>query len=152
MVGGAHDDARARVPAQGISGGAADPDRVDLGDGDGRDVDRLRARLPAPDRATAATTGGSRRSPCCIAVWAGDTFAYVGGRLLGRHKLRADDLAGQDVGGLRRSARSRPIFVAFVALYKQDYLTIAESIVARQRARRRRARSATSSSRCSSAT
>ena len=31
----------------------------------------------------------------------GDTLAYVGGRLLGRHKMAPEHLAGEDVGGIR---------------------------------------------------
>ena len=36
-----------------------------------------------------------------LAVWAGDTLAYLGGRLLGRHRMAPQHLAGEDVGGLR---------------------------------------------------
>ena len=41
---------------------------------------------PAAPRAARASRGCSP-SPCCIAVWAADTFAYFAGRLFGRHKL-----------------------------------------------------------------
>ncbi len=62
-----------------------------------------------------------------IAVWAGDTLAYLGGRLLGRHKLAPSTSPGKTWEGLAFGTAAT-IFVAFVALYKQHYLTIGQSI------------------------
>jgi phosphatidate cytidylyltransferase len=63
-----------------------------------------------------------------LAVWAGDTLAYVGGRLLGRHKMAPHVSPGKTWEGFAFGTAAT-IFVAFVALYEQDFLTIAESIV-----------------------
>ena len=63
-----------------------------------------------------------------LAVWAGDTFAYAGGRLLGRHKLAPTTSPGKTWEGFVFGTTAT-IFVAFVALYKQHFLTIGESIV-----------------------
>jgi phosphatidate cytidylyltransferase len=63
-----------------------------------------------------------------IAVWAGDTFAYFGGRLLGRHKMAPATSPGKTWEGFVFGTAAT-VFVAFVALYKQDFLTIPQSIV-----------------------
>jgi phosphatidate cytidylyltransferase len=63
-----------------------------------------------------------------LAVWAGDTFAYFGGRLIGRHKMAPAMSPGKTWEGFVFGTAAT-IFVAFVALYKQDFLTIAQSIV-----------------------
>ncbi|NUR76005.1 MAG: phosphatidate cytidylyltransferase, partial [Thermoleophilia bacterium] len=63
-----------------------------------------------------------------LAIWAGDTFAYFGGRLLGRHKMAPATSPGKTWEGFVFGTAAT-IFVAFVALYKQDFLTIGESIV-----------------------
>jgi phosphatidate cytidylyltransferase len=63
-----------------------------------------------------------------LAVWAGDTFAYAGGRLLGRHKMAPSTSPGKTWEGLVFGTAAT-VFVAFVALYKQDFLTIDESLV-----------------------
>jgi phosphatidate cytidylyltransferase len=63
-----------------------------------------------------------------IAVWAGDTFAYFGGRLIGRHKLAPTTSPGKTWEGLVVGTAAT-IFVAFVALYHQHFLTIGHSIV-----------------------
>jgi phosphatidate cytidylyltransferase len=63
-----------------------------------------------------------------LAVWAGDTFAYFAGRLLGRHKMAPAMSPGKTWEGFVFGSAAT-IFVAFVALYKQDFLTIAQSIV-----------------------
>ncbi len=62
-----------------------------------------------------------------IAVWAGDTLAYVGGRLLGRHRMAPNTSPGKTWEGFAFGTAAT-IFVAFVALYKQHFLTIGESI------------------------
>ena len=63
-----------------------------------------------------------------LAVWAGDTFAYLGGRLVGRHKMAPRTSPGKTWEGLVFGTAAT-IFVAFVAFYKQDFLTIGQSIV-----------------------
>jgi phosphatidate cytidylyltransferase len=63
-----------------------------------------------------------------IAVWAGDTLAYFGGRLLGRHKMAPATSPGKTWEGFVFGSAAT-IFVAFVALYKQDFLSIPQSIV-----------------------
>jgi phosphatidate cytidylyltransferase len=63
-----------------------------------------------------------------LAVWAGDTFAYFGGRLLGRHKMAPSTSPGKTWEGFVFGTAAT-IFVAFVSLYKQNFLTIRQSIV-----------------------
>jgi phosphatidate cytidylyltransferase len=63
-----------------------------------------------------------------LAVWAGDTFAYFGGRLLGRHRMAPTTSPGKTWEGFGFGTMAT-VFVAFVALYKQHYLTIADSVV-----------------------
>jgi phosphatidate cytidylyltransferase len=63
-----------------------------------------------------------------LAVWAGDTLAYFGGRLLGRHKMAPTTSPGKTWEGFVFGTAAT-IFVAFIALYKQDFLSIPESIV-----------------------
>jgi phosphatidate cytidylyltransferase len=62
-----------------------------------------------------------------LAVWAGDTFAYAGGRLLGRHKMAPNTSPGKTWEGFVVGTAAT-IFVAFVALYRADFLTIGESV------------------------
>jgi phosphatidate cytidylyltransferase len=62
-----------------------------------------------------------------LAVWAGDTLAYIGGRLLGRHRMAPNTSPGKTWEGFAFGTAAT-IFVAFVALYKQQFLTISESI------------------------
>src|SRR5262245_65152143 len=63
-----------------------------------------------------------------LAVWAGDIGAFFAGRLIGRHRLAPTLSPGKTWEGFLFGAAAT-IFVAFVALYKQDYLSIGESIV-----------------------
>jgi phosphatidate cytidylyltransferase len=63
-----------------------------------------------------------------VAVWGGDTFAYAGGRLLGRHKLAPMTSPGKTWEGFIFGTVAT-IFIVFVALYKQHYLTVTQSIV-----------------------
>jgi phosphatidate cytidylyltransferase len=63
-----------------------------------------------------------------LAVWAGDTFAYAGGRVFGRHKLAPTTSPGKTWEGFIFGTAAT-VFVAFVTLYKQHYLTIAESLI-----------------------
>jgi phosphatidate cytidylyltransferase len=62
-----------------------------------------------------------------LAIWGGDTFAYFGGRLLGRHRMAPNTSPGKTWEGFAVGTAAT-VFVAFVALYKQDFLTIGESI------------------------
>jgi phosphatidate cytidylyltransferase len=62
-----------------------------------------------------------------LAVWAGDTLAYIGGRLLGRHKMAPNTSPGKTWEGFVFGTIAT-VFVTFVALYKANYLTIGESI------------------------
>ena len=63
-----------------------------------------------------------------LAVWAGDIGAFFAGRLIGRHKLAPALSPGKTWEGFLFGAAAT-IFVAFVALYKQHYLSIWQSIV-----------------------
>lgn len=63
-----------------------------------------------------------------LAVFAGDTAAFFVGRLLGRHKLAPALSPGKTWEGLL-AGTAATVFVAFVAMYKQDYLSIADSIL-----------------------
>ena len=63
-----------------------------------------------------------------LAVWGGDTFAYFGGRLIGRHKMAPETSPGKTWEGFVVGTAAT-IFIAFVALYKQDFLTIGQSVV-----------------------
>jgi len=65
-----------------------------------------------------------------LTVWAADTFAYFGGRLLGRHKLAPTLSPGKTWEGFVIGSLFG-MFVAFVALYteRDHYLVIWQSIV-----------------------
>src|SRR5205085_6435048 len=63
-----------------------------------------------------------------LAVFAADTIAYFTGRLIGRHKLVPTLSPGKTWEGLVACVVAA-VFVSFVALYKQDFLSIPASIV-----------------------
>ena len=65
-----------------------------------------------------------------LAVWAGDTFAYFGGRLLGRHKMAPTTSPGKTWEGFAFGTAAT-VFVTFAALYqdRHDFLTIPQSLV-----------------------
>ncbi len=63
-----------------------------------------------------------------LAVWAGDIAAFVAGRLMGRHKLAPSLSPGKTWEGFV-AGTAATIFVAFVALYRTDYVSIWESVV-----------------------
>jgi phosphatidate cytidylyltransferase len=63
-----------------------------------------------------------------IAVWVEDTVAYLVGRAVGRHKFSPAISPAKTWEGFV-AGTAGAIFAVFVALYHQDYLTIAESIV-----------------------
>ena len=84
-----------------------------------------------------------------LTVFAADTFAYFGGRLIGRHKLAPTLSPGKTWEGFLVGSLVG-IFVAFVALYQDRDHYLVDLAGGRARARRRRSprRPATSSSRC----
>jgi phosphatidate cytidylyltransferase len=63
-----------------------------------------------------------------IAVWVGDTVAYLIGRALGRHKFSPAISPAKTWEGFV-AGTATAIFAVFVALYHEDFLTIAQSIV-----------------------
>ncbi|HKT45117.1 MAG TPA: CDP-archaeol synthase [Gaiellaceae bacterium] len=65
-----------------------------------------------------------------LTVWAADTFAYFGGRLIGRHKLAPTLSPGKTWEGFVIGALAG-IFVSFVALYdtRHTYLPVWKAIV-----------------------
>jgi phosphatidate cytidylyltransferase len=63
-----------------------------------------------------------------LAVWAADAFAYFAGRALGRHKLAPVLSPGKTWEGFVAGV-AVCVFVVFIALYHQHFLTIGESIV-----------------------
>jgi phosphatidate cytidylyltransferase len=62
-----------------------------------------------------------------LAVWGGDTLAYLGGRVFGRHRMAPNTSPGKTWEGFAFGTAAT-IFVAFVALYKQHFLTAEESL------------------------
>jgi phosphatidate cytidylyltransferase len=65
-----------------------------------------------------------------LTVWAADTFAYFGGRLIGKHKLAPTLSPGKTWEGFVIGSLIG-VFVAFVALYndRHHYLRIWEGLV-----------------------
>jgi phosphatidate cytidylyltransferase len=63
-----------------------------------------------------------------LAVWAGDAAAYAIGILFGRHKLAPLVSPGKTWEGLI-AGTAATIAVTFIALYKQHFLSIPESLV-----------------------
>jgi phosphatidate cytidylyltransferase len=65
-----------------------------------------------------------------LAAWAAATFAYFGGRLLGRHKLAPRLSPGKSWEGLLFGGLAG-VFVAFIALYdtRDKYLSVWQAIV-----------------------
>jgi phosphatidate cytidylyltransferase len=63
-----------------------------------------------------------------LAVWAGDIGAFFAGRMIGRHRLAPTLSPGKTWEGFLFGTAAT-IFVAFVALYKQDYISIGQSIL-----------------------
>ncbi len=63
-----------------------------------------------------------------LAVFAGDTVAFFAGRMLGRHKLAPRISPSKTWEGFV-GGTAATIFLAFVALYKQHYISIGQSIV-----------------------
>jgi phosphatidate cytidylyltransferase len=63
-----------------------------------------------------------------LAIWAGDIGAFFAGRMIGRHKLAPRLSPGKTWEGFLFGTVAT-VFVAFVALYDQGYLSIPESLV-----------------------
>jgi phosphatidate cytidylyltransferase len=65
-----------------------------------------------------------------LTVWAADTFAYLGGRAFGRHKLASALSPGKTWEGFVIGSLSG-VFVAFIALYdtRHTYLCIWQAVV-----------------------
>lgn len=63
-----------------------------------------------------------------LAIFAGDIAAFFAGRLLGRHKLAPAISPGKTWEGFV-AGTAATVFVAFVALYKQDYVSIGDSLI-----------------------
>jgi phosphatidate cytidylyltransferase len=63
-----------------------------------------------------------------LAVWANDTLAYVGGKTLGRHRMAPSVSPGKTWEGFAAGSLAS-MAVAFFALYKQDFLSIWQSLV-----------------------
>jgi phosphatidate cytidylyltransferase len=65
-----------------------------------------------------------------LAAWAAATFAYFGGRLLGRHRLAPRLSPGKTLEGLLIGAAAG-VFVAFIALYdtRDRYLAIWQAVL-----------------------
>ncbi len=63
-----------------------------------------------------------------IAVWAGDIGAFFAGRLIGRHRLAPTLSPGKTWEGFVFGTAAT-VFVTFVALYRQHYLSIPQSIL-----------------------
>ena len=64
-----------------------------------------------------------------IAVWAGDTIAYLGGRLIGRHRMAPQISPGKTWEGFVFGTIAT-IFAAFVTLYdaRDTFLSIGEAV------------------------
>jgi phosphatidate cytidylyltransferase len=62
-----------------------------------------------------------------LAVWADDIGAFFAGRMIGRHKLAPALSPGKTWEGFIFGTIAT-VFVTFVALYKQDYVSISDSI------------------------
>lgn len=62
-----------------------------------------------------------------LAVWAGDTLAYAGGRLLGRHRMAPTTSPSKTWEGFAFGTCAT-VFVTFVALYKAHFLTTPGSL------------------------
>ena len=65
-----------------------------------------------------------------LTVWAADTFAYFGGRIIGRHKLAPSISPGKTWEGFVIGSLAG-VFVSFVALYdtRHTYLSVWRAIV-----------------------
>ena len=65
-----------------------------------------------------------------LAVWAGDTFAFMAGRLVGRHKLAPTISPGKTWEGFV-AGTAATVFVTFVALYqdRDKFLTIGQALL-----------------------
>ena len=62
-----------------------------------------------------------------LAVWAGDIGAFFAGRMIGRHKLAPALSPGKTWEGFMFGTIAT-VFVAFVTLYRQHFISIADSV------------------------
>ena len=131
MTGGFLVTLAARVRAEGDLADAAVADGRGRDDGARRRLDRPRARARRCCSASSSPrrTAGSRSSRCCSPCSPSDTVAYFVGRLIGRHRHGADDLAGQDVGGARRRDRDRRRSCRSSRSTTPDFLNVWQSLV-----------------------
>jgi phosphatidate cytidylyltransferase len=65
-----------------------------------------------------------------LAVWAGDTLAYLGGRLIGRHRMAPHTSPGKTWEGFVFGTIAT-IFTVFVTLYdsRREFLSVGDAIV-----------------------
>jgi phosphatidate cytidylyltransferase len=65
-----------------------------------------------------------------LAVWAGDTFAFFAGRLIGRHKLAPKISPGKTWEGLVAGTLAT-VFVTFVALYdtRHEWMSVGQALL-----------------------
>jgi phosphatidate cytidylyltransferase len=63
-----------------------------------------------------------------LAIWAGDTLAYAGGRLVGRHRMAPGISPGKTWEGFVFGTAAT-LFVTFVALYKAHFLSVSQSLL-----------------------
>lgn len=63
-----------------------------------------------------------------IAVFASDTAAYAAGRLIGRHKMAPQTSPGKTWEGFAAGS-ILAVLVPFFALYEENFVTVAESLV-----------------------
>ena len=120
-------DVRARVRAEGDLRGARRGDDRDQRHRDGRGLDRRRPRLPDPAARAARSTAGWPRSRSCSRSGRATRSPTLGGRLFGRHKMAPATSPGKTWEGFVVGSAAT-IFVAFVALYHQHFLTIGQSV------------------------
>ena len=121
--------ARAGVPAQGPGGNQRLGDRERGDDAPRPGLDRLRPRLRHPP-ARIPEHGRLASFTLLLAVFADDTFAYLGGRALGRHKLAPALSPGKTLEGFVVGSIAC-VFVTFVALYhdRATYLSIGQALL-----------------------
>jgi phosphatidate cytidylyltransferase len=63
-----------------------------------------------------------------LAIWAGDTFAYFGGRLLGRHRMAPNTSPGKTWEGFVGGSIAC-VLVPFFAMYKGHFLSVPQSLL-----------------------
>ena len=99
-------------------------------DGSRRGLDRARARLRSSLLREMHDHGRLIAFTVVLTAFAAATFAYFGGRLIGRHKLAPRLSPGKSWEGLLIGAVAG-VFVSFIALYdtRHQYLSVWQAIV-----------------------